>query len=313
VIEYRAFRNTDPPAVADLWRTQSGRPGWMQPMSVAIFDRHVLSKALFDRQGLIVATEDGRLVGLVHAVLEPSPGEQAERVGTIALLLVRPDAPLAIAMELLARAEGYLRERGASAVVVGSGSGQVRFYFGLYGGSEPLGLLDADTSARDALTSSGYREIRRSIVFRRELATFRPIVDRRQMQVRRASTVEMSVEPQPENWRDAMTFEPFVRTRYRLMPRTGGAPQATLDLWNMETMLGVLGAHAAGIVDVIVLAEHQRKGLAQFLVGEALRQAHAGGAALAEVHVDEANPAAVALFRGLGFDEVDHAIAYRKD
>jgi ribosomal protein S18 acetylase RimI-like enzyme len=167
--------------------------------------------------------------------------------------------------------------------------------------------------AREALVSNGYREIRRSIVFRRELATFRPIVDRRQMQVRRASTVEMFVEPPPADWKDAMTFEPFARSRYRLMPRAGGAPQATLDLWNMETMLGVLGAHTVGIFDVIVLAEHQRKGLAQFLVGEALRQAHSEGAALAEVHVDEANRAAVALFRGLGFEEVDHAIAYRKD
>jgi ribosomal protein S18 acetylase RimI-like enzyme len=44
-----------------------------------------------------------------------------------------------------------------------------------------------------------------------------------------------------------------------------------------------------------------------------LRQAHTEGAALAEAHVDQANAPAVALFRGLGFDEVDHAIAYRKD
>jgi ribosomal protein S18 acetylase RimI-like enzyme len=285
----------------------------MQPMSVALFDRHVLSKAIFDRQGLIVATDAGRLVGLVHAVLEPASPQQAERIGAIALLLVRPDAAAEVLPELLARAETYLRERGASAIVVGSVSGQARFYFGLYGGAEPSGLLDADAMAREALVSNGYREIRRSIVFRRELATFRPIVDRRQMQVRRASTVEMFVEPPPADWKDAMTFEPFARSRYRLMPRAGGAPQATLDLWNMETMLGVLGAHTVGIFDVIVLAEHQRKGLAQFLVGEALRQAHSEGAALAEVHVDEANRAAVALFRGLGFEEVDHAIAYRKD
>jgi ribosomal protein S18 acetylase RimI-like enzyme len=312
VIEYRTFRNTDPPAVAELWRTQSGRPGWMQPMSVALFDRHVLSRAIFDRQGLIVATDAGRLVGLVHAVLEPAPPQHAQRIGTIALLLARPDASEVLA-ELLARAENYLRERGATAIQVGSLSGQARLYFGLYGGAEPTGLLDADTFAREALSASGYRESGRSIVFRRELATFRPIVDRRQLQVRRANTVEMFVEPPPADWMDAMTFEPFARTRYRLMPRAGGAPQATVDLWNMDTMLGVLGAHAVGIVDLIVLSEHQRKGLAQFLLGEALRQAHTEGAALAEAHVDQANAPAVALFRGLGFDEIDHAIAYRKD
>jgi hypothetical protein len=63
VIRYRPFRNTDPPHLAEVWRAQPPLRALMQPMSVAILDRLILSKPYFDRQGLIVAVEDEQPIG----------------------------------------------------------------------------------------------------------------------------------------------------------------------------------------------------------------------------------------------------------
>ena len=65
LIHYRAFRNTDAPQLAEVWRSQTAQRGLMQPMSAALFDQLVLAKPYFDREGLIVAVDDDRPVGYV--------------------------------------------------------------------------------------------------------------------------------------------------------------------------------------------------------------------------------------------------------
>jgi ribosomal protein S18 acetylase RimI-like enzyme len=80
----------------------------------------------------------------------------------------------------------------------------------------------------------------------------------------------------------------------------------------METMAPAWGVRAAGIVGLEVWGEQRRQGLATFLLGEAIRQMHAQGVALAEVQVAADNESAVALFQKLGFNEVDQAVHYRK-
>ena len=49
----------------------------MQPMSIAVLERYVLSKPTFDPQGLIVATDEDKLVGFAHAGF--GPDEQGQR------------------------------------------------------------------------------------------------------------------------------------------------------------------------------------------------------------------------------------------
>jgi hypothetical protein len=65
LITFRTFRNSDPPRLAELWRSQPPQRGLMQPMSAGLFERLVLSKPYFDRDGLILAVNDDRIVGFV--------------------------------------------------------------------------------------------------------------------------------------------------------------------------------------------------------------------------------------------------------
>jgi len=313
-IEYRSFLNIDPPQLAEVWRSQPPAPGLVQPMSAALFERHVLSKPYFDRQGLIVATEDKRIVGFAHAGFGPTQDASSisHSTGTTCLVMVRPETDLAVGQELLRRTEGYLRDRCAEIIHGGGCYPLAPFYYGLYGGSEFSGLLDSDPRAQGIFVAAGYVPAKRTLVLERDLAGFRPIVDRQQMQIRRTSSVDTVIDPPAVTWWEACLFEPFERTKCTLVTRDGGPPEASVFIWNMETMIGTRGVHAVGVANLEVIGPRQRQGRAKFLLGEALRQLHSQGFALAQVHVPEENVAAVSLFRNLGFAEVDAAVFYRK-
>ena len=62
---FRRFRNTDPPALADVWNESLTSRGSFPLSTPALFERWVLSKPYFDPNGLILATEDvgGRVLG----------------------------------------------------------------------------------------------------------------------------------------------------------------------------------------------------------------------------------------------------------
>ena len=55
----------------------------------------------------------------------------------------------------------------------------------------------------------GYKPVKTSLVLHRELASFRPLVDRQQLQIRRHTTVEAAVDPPTTTWSEACIFESF--------------------------------------------------------------------------------------------------------
>jgi ribosomal protein S18 acetylase RimI-like enzyme len=315
LIEYRAFRNTDPPQLAEIWRTHASSRGLMQPMSVAALDRYVLSKPTFDNAGLIVATHGDKLVGFAHAGFGPNEQRTgvSTELGVTSLVLVRPEADPSIAAELLSRCEHYLRSRGAKQLYGGGVYPISPFYYGIYGGSELSGVLDSDAAQQRLFVAAGYQIARRTLVLHRDLTSFRPMVDRQQMQIRRTTRLETMIDPPTHSWWEAMLFEPFDRTRWSLAEREGGPSLASVHIWNLETMIGAWGVRAVGIVDLEVTGDRRRRGLATNLLGEAFRQLHAQGVSLAEVHVPEENAAARAVFAHLGFVQVDTSTLYVKD
>jgi GNAT superfamily N-acetyltransferase len=316
VIRYRCFLNDDPPRLAEIWRGCAGRPGLAQPISATMLDLLVLSKPYFDREGLTLALDEGRPIGFVHAGFGPNEAEgglSTELGVTVLLLTISHPEESAVAAQLLARSEEYLRRRGAK-VLYGGGIRPLNpFYVGLYGGSELPGILDSEPQTQALFRERGYREIDHTVVFHRELAGFRPVVDRQQMQIRRNTDVEVLIDPPPRTWWDACAMSVFDRTIYRLRPRTGGDPIASATFWNMESFAAARGVRTNGLIDVQVEPSERHKGLATYLIGEALRQLHEQSVALVEVQTMQGNAPAVKMYRKLGFEQVDSGAVFRKD
>jgi ribosomal protein S18 acetylase RimI-like enzyme len=298
-------------------------------MSVALLDEYVLSKPYFDRHGLIVAVDDcvegePNPVGFVHGGFGPNErGDKLDaETGVIAMLMCHPlETRAEVERELLLRGEAYLVERGAKRILLGGVARDAPFYLGLYGGSAMPGVLESDESllavARAASVAedcgdSGYRVIGRRTVWHRELATLRPIVDRTQMQIRRRANLVVTLDPPSASWWEACVYGLVDRVRFDLVGRDDNACWAWAEFWSMDAFSAKWGVRAMGLRRIEVAANQRREGLATFLLGEALKQLPGQGIALVEAQADDDDLSSMALFRKLGFNEVDRATEYEK-
>jgi GNAT superfamily N-acetyltransferase len=176
VIQYRTFRNPDPPRILELWlQCPLGRSG-AQPQSTDVFEVFNYSQLFFDPAGLILAFDGPQLVGLSHAGFCCTDDESRldRSRGVVCLVLVHPGYHRrGIGRELVRRAESYLAERGATEIFAGPSPRRDPFYFGLYGGTRPSGFLESDPMANDFFHGIGYLEHERHGVYQRNLGVTR--------------------------------------------------------------------------------------------------------------------------------------------
>ena len=316
MIRYRAFRNSDPPAIAAIWRSQPPSRNLLQPMSPAVFEQHVLAKPFFDRHGLIVAEEDQRLVGYVHAAFGPhSSLEDIDcRIGLTNFLLVVPDVDwVSVAGELLRRSEAYLVARGAQSLYAGAVAPLSPYYLGLCGGSQQRGVLRSDTRLIQLYEQNGYRPQDCCLMLQRNLIGFRPHVDRTQMSIRRGHLIEALFDPPTASWWEACAIGEAERTCFFLTRKGQTAACGQAVFWDMDPLASSWGIRATGLLQIEIDPAIRQQGHATYLLGEALRQLQAQGTTLAEVQVPESDPAALGLFRKLGFEEVDQSVVFQKN
>lgn len=314
MIEFRRFRNDDPPRLADVWRSADMGPAAMQPMTSAVLEAGVFSKPYFDRDGLIVALDGDRVVGFAHAAFGPKPDQSGidTSVGSTLLVVAVPHAAQAVIEDgLLARCEDYLRRRNA-VTLWGGGSAALRsFYLGLYGGSDLPGILDSSPAMQDVFRRAGYAAAERIAVLRKPLAGYRPPVNRLQLAIRRNTVLRVIDEPTRRTWWEAATTTGLALRRYELR-NAAEEVLGSASVWDMQPLASAWGVVAAGLLHVGIEGPRRRQGLAQYLVAEALHDLGQEGVGLVETHVVESNPAAMKLFEKLGFTAAEHGTLFRK-
>ena len=315
MIHYRTFRNSDPPALVDIWRSRAADRGLVQPMSQALLEQLVLSKPYFDNAGLIVAVDDQRPIGFVHAGFGPNADESglSTATGVTCMVIVRPEyRRIGIGKELLARSEGYLRRHGSQMLFGGGIRPWNPFYLGLYGGSESPGVLDSDPAAQHLYRTAGYTELERVRLYHCNLAMFRVPADRQQQQIRRQRSVRAVCDPASRTWWQACTLGCFDRTRFELFARGSQNASAELMVWSMDQISTSLGVRTAALIDMHVEQKERRQGLVTFLLSEAFKDLAGQGVSVIEAQALEGNAAAISLFEKLGFQQVDQGIVFRK-
>jgi ribosomal protein S18 acetylase RimI-like enzyme len=314
VIVYRRFRNTDPPALAAVWTECFTNRGAFKLPNTALLELCVLSKPYFDPLGLIVAEDDGQVVGFVHAGFGPNTAETdlSFEVGLVCAIAVRPaHRRKKVGSQLLKHAEDYLRKFGATQVVAGGMRPLNPFYFGLYGGADSPGFLTSDSSAAPFFEHHGYAGWNTCLVFELSLEKYSPPVDPRFLPLRRRYDVQLLPHPEISSWWQDAVLGQFEPVEFRLTDKLSGIPAARALVWEMTGRQQ--GQAAAGLLDVQVRADVRRQGLARFMLAQLLRYIHDQYFKLAQVHVPELNHAAVDLVRGLGFEQVDVGRTYRRE
>ncbi|MCA9142376.1 MAG: GNAT family N-acetyltransferase [Planctomycetales bacterium] len=315
MIHYRPFLNCDPPAIAEIWRSQPLSTAFIQTMTPAVLDDMVFASPFFDRHGLILAVQDGKPVGFVHAGFGPNAELTGidHANGATALLLVSPHRDReAIAQELLSRAEQYLRERGATTLYGGATKTLAPFYFGLYGGSQLSGILASDAAGAEVFRTAGYSEATHSRIFRRDLTGFRPPVDRELMQIRRQYQLVKQTDSLPRDWWEACGFAAIDRLDFVLLPKTNGPPVAEARLWDIEPMASSWGVHAMGFVEMVVSPAANECAMATHFISEIFRQLQGCGITLVEFAVPTGDALGIEVCQKLSFEEVDQGVLFTK-
>jgi GNAT superfamily N-acetyltransferase len=316
VYQFRPFRNSDPPHLAAIWRSQPPLRGILQPVSPPLLELGVFSKVHFDPAGLIVATSDGVPVGFVHAGFGPNDEGTAldTSLGSTLLLMLRGGtADGQLGPDLLAQSEEYLRRKGASVLYAGGIAPLNSFYLGLYGGSEIPGILQSDQLFCEVCRQGGYREIDRVRIMQCDLIGARQPVSHKLRAVKRATELVETIDPPTTNWWDACVWSALQRDCFELRDRYRGNTLATAAFWDIQPLSACWGMCTAGLFALEVAPEHRRRGLATYLMGEAIRILRRRGVATIEAQTMISNDGAAEFYRQLGFAEIDQGIVFRRD
>jgi hypothetical protein len=315
LIRYRPFRNSDPPALADIWRSQPPLHRLAQPMSAALWEECVLSKTYFDAEGLIVATDGARPIGFVHAGFGPTEqGDQLDRShGVIARLLAGPHQDRgAVMTELLSAGEHYLSQHGAVDASIGNVDPLGPFYLGLYGSSLQVGILKSDPAQLDFYRQHDYAPAGERIVLQKSLSGYRCPVDRDQVKHRKLYEISQSQDPLGQTWWEACTTSHLERNSFQLTPKCGGVPVAAAVTAHLQPLGRAWGVQTAGFESVTALSEAWHNGTALLLIAEAIKALQCQGVMLMEAVVDDVTSPLAKILTTLGFKEVDRGVVLKK-
>ena len=316
MIEYRAFRNDDPPHLVRIWNEAfPGRAAYLL-RSNSPLEAWVFSKPYFDPHGLILATDGGQAVGFVHAGFGPNEDQTAldRSRGVTCILAVAPShRKLGVGAGLLRHAEEYLVSRGARELYAGPMRPLNPFYFGLYGGSDSPGFLTADIEAGPFFERAGYAVHRTCLVFHRKLDQPAPLIDPRFTGLRRRFEPQVLPRTKIGTWWEECLLGQLEPIEFRLEEKKTALLAARASFWEMDGFSWRWNYPAAGVMDIQVRADLRRQGVGKFLLAQLLRHLQEQYFGVAEVQTFEQNQVAIGLFRSLGFEQVDTGRQYRKD
>lgn len=315
MITYRSYRNSDPPHLLRIWADCAGRPGLIQPLTMAYLERSVLNKPYFDPRGLFLAFDDDRPVGFAHAGFAPASDFRSglcREKGITCLVLVSQDYESSgIAEKLLWQCEEYLTTQGARILYGGSASPWHPFYLGLYGGLQLPGILESDTQLVNTFMSHDYRVDRRYQRFQLNLENgLRPLDVALRFQFARFCVVKRP-DPPPAHWWDAVSYCESEITDYLLIDPT--TERAVARVRYCKHQPNPHSWPAVGLAEIRVANGWQQQKADRYLLANSLACLRQEGISIVEAQCVSTDAATVELLTGIGFRPATSSLVFRKD
>jgi ribosomal protein S18 acetylase RimI-like enzyme len=312
MVEYRTFRNTDPPRLVAVWNeafTQRGAPRLANNTPI---ERFVLAKSIFDPQGLFVAQSNGAVVGWAHASMSRNPFN-TQPVGVTCLIGVLPaHRRQGIGTELLKSCEEYLRQRGAEIFTAGGHWPNNPFYMGLYGGCETPGVLGSDALAQPFLTKHGYNVVQRIHVLQRKLDQPMKMFDPRFVPMRNRYDLQFgSPRRLLSSWHE-LVYGYVDPLQFILNDRQNGGWVARTLVWEMEGFSLSWRRPSVGIFAFEVNPPYRRQAVGRYFLSLIMKYIQEQFFTLVELQLDENNHMGLQFLRSLDFEHVDTGQVFSK-
>jgi ribosomal protein S18 acetylase RimI-like enzyme len=305
VVDYRSFRNTDPPHLIAIWNEALPTRGAPQLATSTYLERYVLAKSIFDPKSLIVAEENGERLGFIHGGMSLNPFN-TKPVGVTCMIGVRPKHQRrGIGSGLLQRGETYLREHGAEILMAGGHWPNNPFYMGLYGGCESPGFLGSDARAEPFFLKHGYRVDQKIIVLQRTLDQPMKMFDPRFIPLRNRFDMQFGSPRRLLN-----SWQEFVHgyvdpLQFVLKDKSSGAWVARTLVWEMEAFSQRWQRPTVGIFDFDVNPTYRRQSVGRYFLSLIMKYIQEQFFTLVEIQLEETNQNGLAFLRSLDFQHVD--------
>lgn len=315
MIGYRTFRNWDPPALLQLFRqTRPGR-AFACPDSVHALETAVFCLSYFDPQGLIIAEDDGQVIGFAHAGFGASDDRMRLDLtrGVICCVLVSHEYQhQGVGQELVRRAEEYLVAKGARTIHAGQSRFRDPFYLGVYGGARPSGFLESDQAARPFFESLGYTVLQKIRIFQRDVSDPKGPMNYKLISLKRQTELTLTDQPEHPTWWWLCRYGNIESMRFNLISRLTREPIATATVIGMDHYLNAWNERVVGLVDLVVEEKFRNQGFGQTLIVETLRRLRSELITRAEIHIPQEYHDGIAAVEAAGFTEVDVGVVYHK-
>lgn len=313
MIEYRSFRNYDPPHLNRLWQQAGLGQGAARNLSLDLsFDMVNFSQRYFDPAGLLIATDNEVPIGFCHAGF----GSDAEgrdlsfQIGIICAVIVHPQyRRQGIGRELVSRATQYLKSKGARRIQAGQSPGLDPFYFGMYGGAQPTGFLESDAAAAPFFQNLGFVPSSRYSMLTRSMFDKDPVSFRMTM-VRRKWEIVLVDHPEPCSFWWMARFGRMDALACVLVPRGGGKPVAGCTVVGLDLYVPSWNEQAIGIAELWVDDMQRRKGLGQTILIDVIKRLRQENVQRVVACSQTSDEAAQAVFRSVGFSAIDFGVVY---
>ena len=311
MIEYRPFHNSDPPQIVDLWHQCYLGRGAAEGFTGDAFEYLIFSQPYFEKPGLIVAVQEGRIVGFVHAGLGDQNHPTERHAGVICMLMVHPKfRRQGIGRNLYEHASRWLQEKNATSITVGSVPPVTPFYVGMYGGAQPLGFLESEEDAAPFCAALGLQEKTRIASYQRDVQNSRDPISVRHVQNRRKFQLRLQVRDVPDS--------PWWITRIGrldaisaiLEPKMGGEPVAWAECYGLDLFVGKWNARAVAVNDIFVPEDNRKQGYGQTLLLELAARMKRELVDILDAYAFESNEAGMKLLESGGFSRVDTGVVY---
>ncbi len=312
-IEFRSFRNPDPPRILRLWRECGLNRGAIRGVGCEVLESLAFSLPYFDPRGVIIAEINGECVGYGHAGFCPTEDKSALdwTHGTICAVLVSAaHRRRGIGREIVRRLKSYLRERGATTIYGGSPLGQEPFYVGLYGGCRPAGFMQSDSLADPFFRALGFQPWRHTVIAQRDIANRRDPISFRLVNLRRKMELDIVDQPLQPTWWWYARFGRLDTLRFLLRIKPHAEPVAGVSVVGLDHYIPTWNTRAVGLFDLFVREGERRKGYAQLLIAEVVRRMRDELVERAEVQIPGDQPEVLKLVNSCGFERVDSGIIY---
>lgn len=313
----RPYLNTDTPALTRLWNAHHHAANSRSTCPVLVWDSCVLSKTYFTSNELRLALDRlGQPKGFIHFGFtgDETGNEFSSTHSAIHRICVLPcPEEDEIAVALISNATDYLKSQQAS-VCSGLGAAeQSPFYLGIADGDNLMGVPAHDTRTQKWLFESGFIPMRPTECWELELSSFRPPMDRMQIQARRTCSIGRTLEEDYEKWWLSSVLGHCEQIRFHLMTKSPTSQlKGELLCWFPDpTYPGV----DSGVVRLAW--SHPADGEESreqhiYLLAESLRQLQQERKRIVRTVASADRQHEITILQRLGFRSVEHGLLFEK-